>query len=251
MLPGFRFLFAAIVLSISALIFGLGAAALLRAAHEEVASIPLRRAPPETFFAQPNDTAGSTLAMLRVDTPVAEPQTPDNVPAAALSVEQAAIASMPAEPEKVAALTASTPAEDDSKASAIATPEAAIPDAPVRAEAPAPADAPSPAAEAKIATSEASSPGETAIAAPDSRNTAIGDSPGMAQTKIATLGGPPVIVAPEPPVKKSVAKPERSNIKKRVQARRAKERRRIAVRARIARQAPQAPTDPFAQPIGR
>jgi len=31
MLPGFRFLFAAIVLSISMLIFGLGAAALLRA----------------------------------------------------------------------------------------------------------------------------------------------------------------------------------------------------------------------------
>ena len=38
MLPGFRFLFAAIVLSMSVLVFGLGAAALLRAAHEEVAS---------------------------------------------------------------------------------------------------------------------------------------------------------------------------------------------------------------------
>ena len=52
MLPGFRFLFAAIVLSTSMLIFGLGAAALLRAAHEEFASIPTRRPPPETLFAQ-------------------------------------------------------------------------------------------------------------------------------------------------------------------------------------------------------
>ena len=66
MLPGFRFLFAAIVLSISMLIFGLGAAALLRAAHEEFASIPSRRAPPETMFAQRSD-AGPVLAMLRVE----------------------------------------------------------------------------------------------------------------------------------------------------------------------------------------
>ena len=49
MLPGFRFLFAAIVLSMSVLIFGLGAAALLRAAHEEFASIPSRRALPEPY----------------------------------------------------------------------------------------------------------------------------------------------------------------------------------------------------------
>ena len=52
MLPGFRFLFAAIVLSMSILVFGLGAAALLRAAHEEFASMPSRRAPPEPVFAQ-------------------------------------------------------------------------------------------------------------------------------------------------------------------------------------------------------
>jgi hypothetical protein len=39
MLPGFRFLFAARVLAMPMLIFGLGAAALLRAAHEEFASI--------------------------------------------------------------------------------------------------------------------------------------------------------------------------------------------------------------------
>ncbi len=38
MLPGFRFLSVAIVLGVSMLIFGLGAAALLRATHEEFAS---------------------------------------------------------------------------------------------------------------------------------------------------------------------------------------------------------------------
>src|SRR4051812_7141160 len=54
MLPGFRFLFAAIVLSMSVLIFGLGAAALLRAAHEQFASIPSRRPPPEPVFARQN-----------------------------------------------------------------------------------------------------------------------------------------------------------------------------------------------------
>ena len=34
MLPGFRFRFAAVFLSMSVLVFGVGAAALLRAAHE-------------------------------------------------------------------------------------------------------------------------------------------------------------------------------------------------------------------------
>ena len=52
MLPGFRFLFAATLLTISMLIFGLGAAALLRAAHQEFASIPSRRAPPGIYYQQ-------------------------------------------------------------------------------------------------------------------------------------------------------------------------------------------------------
>jgi len=77
MLPGLRFLFAAIVLSMSVLVFGLGAAALLRAAHEKFVSVPLRRAPPETVFAQPNEAASPTLAILRADPPAAEPKPPD------------------------------------------------------------------------------------------------------------------------------------------------------------------------------
>ena len=66
MLPGLRFLFAAVVLATSLLVFGLGAASLFRAAHEEFASIPARRAPPEPQFAQQSDTS-PVLAMVRVD----------------------------------------------------------------------------------------------------------------------------------------------------------------------------------------
>src|SRR5260370_673983 len=88
MLPGFRFLFTAIVLSMSILVFGLGAAALLRAAHEEFASMPSRRAPPEPVFAQQSEPPASTLALLRVDPPVAE-KAADNVAAAGAPAEQA------------------------------------------------------------------------------------------------------------------------------------------------------------------
>src|SRR6266404_4439037 len=78
MLPGFRFLFAAIVLSMSVLVFGLGAAALLRAAHEQFASMPSRRATPEPVFAQHDEPPVPTLALLRFEPPVLE-QAPDNV----------------------------------------------------------------------------------------------------------------------------------------------------------------------------
>ena len=74
MLPGFRFLFGAIVLCFSILVFGLGAAALFRAAHEEFASRPSWRATPGTMlaqqnepFAQQNDPSRAVLAMLEVE----------------------------------------------------------------------------------------------------------------------------------------------------------------------------------------
>src|SRR5437879_4387033 len=102
MLPGFRFLFVSMVLTISVLVFGLGAAALLRAAHEEFASNPSWRAAPETLFTQPAEATSPVLTMLRVDTLAAEPKAPVNGHAA--PVEQAAIISTAAEPEKIAAL---------------------------------------------------------------------------------------------------------------------------------------------------
>jgi hypothetical protein len=116
MLPGFRFLFAAILLSMSILVFGLGAAALLRAAHEEFASNPTWRAAPETMFAQQSETTKPVLAMLRVEPATAEAKPAENTRAIAVPAEQTtsiapatqapteqAAAPPPTEPESIAA----------------------------------------------------------------------------------------------------------------------------------------------------
>jgi hypothetical protein len=89
MLPGFRFLLAAIVLSTSMLVFGLGAAALLRAAHEQFASNPSWHTAPEATFAQQAEAVIPVLAMLHAEPTPAEPapavparaeaKAPDNV----------------------------------------------------------------------------------------------------------------------------------------------------------------------------
>jgi hypothetical protein len=260
MLPGLRFLFAAIVFSMSVLVFGLGAAALLRAAHEQFASIPLRRAPPETVFAQPQEAATPeaatpVLATLRVDPPAAEPTVPtdkasENIPAAPPAVPDA-IVTAPAEPAPIAALT-----PDDSSPPATEKPEITVAETPAPGEAaPAQADAPAPAPtdEIKIAATADVSPSinEAAPAASEQAGAPASPDTDLASTKIATLGGPPVTV--EPPAQTAHAKADGSLIKKRVQARRAKERRRLAQqRARLARQAPQQPAaqtpDLFPQP---
>jgi len=74
MLPGFRFLFGAIVLCFSIVIFGLGAAALLRAAHEQFASRPSWQSTPGTMLAQQNEplaqqseASRAVLALLEVE----------------------------------------------------------------------------------------------------------------------------------------------------------------------------------------
>ena len=248
MLPGLRFLFAAIVLSMSVLVFGLGAAALLRAAHEEFVSVPSRRAPPETVFAQPNEAARPVLATLRVDPPAEEPKAPDNrapenIPAAALA-EPEAIVTAPAEPEGIAALK-----PDDSSPPATEKPEITVTETPAPSEtAPVAADAPAPADDIKIAaTAEVSPPtSEAAPAAPEQASAPASPETDLASVKIATLGGPPVTI--EPPAQTADPKADGNVIKKRAQARRAKERRRLAQRARLARQAPQQPADAFPQP---
>src|SRR5215213_10245736 len=65
MLPGLRILFAISMLSVSVVIFGLGAAAFLRSAHEDVANAPWR--PIETPMTARVDLAPTTLSMLRVE----------------------------------------------------------------------------------------------------------------------------------------------------------------------------------------
>jgi hypothetical protein len=250
MLPGFRFLCAAIVLSISLLIFGLGAAALLRAAHEEFASIPSLRPPPGAIFPQRED-AGATLAMLRedrsvVDEKAAEPPIADRLQ------DQLAIIPAPAEVEKpvaeldkVAALDTATPPENAQPPEAPIS-EAATPETPIQAETQVGADAPS--AETKVAAVAEMTPAgfnESAVTMPDQASAPIDESTRIAKTRIATLGGPPVTIRTQTPSKIAPA------VKKHAQARRIVKRRLIAQRARVSHPAPQVPADPFGQPFGR
>jgi hypothetical protein len=285
MLPGFRFLFAAIVLSMSILVFGLGAAALLRAAHEEFASTPSWHAAPETNFAQQGEATGPVLAMLHVDPPVAERKKPDEAEQMAAPAEQPAIlptpveperTAMPIEPEKTATLRPNdSPPLETAKPETVTpetvTPEIPVAESPPQQEAtPAQAVAAVAVVETKMATLEASSeeaPSEEAsspasdvappapeqASAPEQISHPASATPSSAEadvasTKIATLGGPPVAIE-EPPAKSEVAKVakhDKSLTKKHVEERRTKRHRRIASRARVAQQQP---SDPFGQPV--
>ena len=257
MLPGFRFLFAAIVLSLSILVFGLGAAALLRAAHEEFASTPAWRGAPEMVFAQPVETR-PVLALLRVDTPAVE-KTTDNAPTDATPAATTA----PSEPERIAALK-----PEDSSSPETAKPEATVAESPAQGEAAAAPAEPSVAvaetksAETKITETQIAMSEDTASpvnqpAAPTaSEPAAASPSPDatIAATKIATLGGPAVTIETPRPAKAASANTDSvktgSNIiKKRQHARRAVKRRRLATRARLTAELPQQPANPFGQPM--
>jgi hypothetical protein len=228
----------------SILVFGLGAAALLRAAHEEVASRPSWRAAPETVFAQQNEVTQPVLAMLRIEPP-AEPKAPE--PVAAVDAPAEPIAATPAEPERIAALK-----PEGSTTIESATPEITIPQSPAQSDAaPAQADTPAPTHETRIAAIEqiAAPANEAASAGSEPASPPVVQNTGIAATKIATLGGPPVSIEKQPSTKNIEDKADRSAIKKRQQARRAAHRRKVALRARTAQQAPQQPAaDPFSQP---
>ena len=286
MLPGFRFLFAAIMLSMSLLVFGLGAAALLRAAHESFASNSSWRAAPEVPFAQHPDATMPVLATLRVEPPAMEKLNDEvTIVAAPARAEPAAepirndqvaalkpAETLPAEPVKPAEPTPPIPAAENPPAA-----ETAIETAPSPA---ASAPAASSAAEASVAGDERkltiASASETSsiksepaavqaeLVTPPQSNLAGTTSETMAApattpadslatVKIATLGGPPVDVSDDASaldirsVKLPRARPDTSAINKRVQARRALHRRRLAARARLlALQQLQA--NPFGQP---
>ncbi|MCP3373429.1 hypothetical protein NLM23_30770, partial [Bradyrhizobium cajani] len=142
MLPGFRFLFAAILLSASILVFGLGAAALLRATHEQYVTNPSwRNGPQEKVFAQAPEPAQPVLAVLRAE--------PEAVAAPAPSLrDQVPTIGLPAnEPEQVAALSTETdlqPQDATPPAEASAT-EPAATETTTAAAAPAPTDTLTPA----------------------------------------------------------------------------------------------------------
>lgn len=241
MLPGLRFLFAAILLSTSILVFGLGAAALLRAAHEEFASTPSWRAAPEPKFAQQNETPAAVLAVLRVEPAPAEQNASIDPPEPA---ELPAIVSGPTEPDTIATLK-----PQDSPPSEATKPEIQASDTSARSEAaPAPADVAVPADEAKIAAAEqVAAPANETAASGQARIPTAPDT-GIASTSLAALGEPSAAVATQPAATAASAEPDQSVAKKRMQARRAAQRRRAAMRARLARQAAQQPVDLFFLP---
>jgi hypothetical protein len=262
MLPGFRFLFAAIILSMSLLVFGLGAAALLRVAHEEFASNPSWRAPPEMTFAQRPDATRPVLAALRVDL---APKALDEGPAIAAPAEQAAIAPQPSAAEEIAALKAEPSSPEVIKAEA-ANMETAKPEViPVAESRPANDAAPVQPEKTEELNIAAIAPGiaPSEVSPPDDRQADASAEPTGAEavvspadsaaTRIATLGGPPVEIETAPPAKSSAAKPDQarpdeSAIKRRQRARRAAHRRRLAARARLAAQIQQMQANPFFQP---
>lgn len=259
MLPGFRFLFVAIVLSMSILVFGLGAAALLRAAHEEFASNPSWHAAPEAMFAQQSDATRPVLAMLRIEPPATEQKASDNVPAVAEPAKPEASAPQPAEPEQVAALK-----PEETSPPEAARPEIPLPKTPAPSEAaPALIDASAVASETTVASTEQASPppqglspaNEAMPAASEPADASVSSGAGTTPTKTAALDRPAVAIAAQPPAKADSAPPDRGAIEKRQQARRAAHRRRMAARARQARlvlqQPPQRTADPFAQPLAQ
>ena len=83
MLPGFRFCSPRSCSPLSILIFGLGAAALLRASHDQFASLPAGGRCRSRFSPSRYEPPAATLAMLRFEPTIVE-RAPDNPPPAAL-----------------------------------------------------------------------------------------------------------------------------------------------------------------------
>jgi hypothetical protein len=175
MLPGFRFLLAAILLSASILVFGLGAAALLRASHEQYVSNPSwRNGPQEQVFAQAAEPAQPVLAALRVE-PVANEATPamqDQVPSIGLPAVETG-------PEQMAAVTLEAKAQSEPQPE----PQVAV-IAPPATEAPAPEPAKSQAA--SPAPADTLTPADTAASAATQTSAAV-TVPEVPRTATAAL----------------------------------------------------------------
>ena len=267
MLPGFRFLFAAVILSMSVLIFGLGAAALLRAAHEEFASMPSRRGPAEQVFARQHDAPPPTLALLRFEPPAPDKpfvsdkpfvadkplDVPETAAAATVAPAGPTLDAAAAEPEKLAALKPAEPVRVETAKPEISASETTVATAAVPAE----AETPLAKEEIKVAAileTPAPSIGTAPVTPAPSVAAPTTDAPTLeskvAATRIATLGGPAVIIDEKTSASTTDAKPGRSIVRKR-SAERARERRRVAARrARLARQAAaaqQQQASPFGQ----
>ena len=237
MLPGFRFLFAAILLSTSILVFGLGAAALLRATHQQYVNNPgWRNGPQEQVFAQAPEPAQPVLAVLRAEPELPAETTPslrDQVPTIALPLS---------EPEQVAALTAETDVQPEAVAplAEVPTVEPAKPEPTMAAAAPASID---------TLTSA-----DTTAAIPEAEPAAIASEPApadpapaaaaldVASARLAALNA--VTAATDAPAK---VKAESTKSDSKATKRKAKAKKRARVVRRPPPQQVQQPLDPFGQ----
>ncbi|WP_441237990.1 hypothetical protein [Bradyrhizobium sp. 930_D9_N1_4] len=189
MLPGFRFLFAAILLSASILVFGLGAASLLRATHQQYANNPSwRNGPQEQVFAQESkratEPAQPVLAVLRAEPePAIEPSLRDQVPTIGLPATG---------PEQVAALTTGSDAQSEPPVAVVVPPAETAPlaaDAPVKSEAAslAPADTLTPADATASTVTKTPPPAATAVDVPRTATSAPASRVDIAAARMAAL----------------------------------------------------------------
>lgn len=207
MLPGFRFLFAAILLSTSILVFGLGAAALLRASHEQYVSSPSwRNGPQEKVFAQAPEPAQPVLAVLQAEPEITADPAPslrDQVPTIALPLSQpeplaAATSETDVQPEVTeAAPQAQAPTAEALKAET--TPDAA---APVTADTLTPADtmASVPETQPAAAVTVSEPPADSSVAF-DSSVALTSSALDVAATKMAALDAPATTAVKDAPPK--------------------------------------------------
>lgn len=242
MLPGFRLLFAAILLTVSALVFGLGAAALLRATHEEFVSNPAwRKGLQERVFAQAPEPARPVLAVLRLEPPPPPTSLRDEVPTIGLPAgdpDQTAAVRSDDESEPVTQTAEALISEHVEDTSVIASADAPAPlNEPVSAETPAIFTSTEPVVVAEPAP----------VASPEPRETIATVASAEPATRAAATPSP-VIPAKHPPAKRKVKAssnaPEKQASKR--HAHRSKPRHRV-----VRRPAPAAPVqqtfDPFNQ----
>ncbi|WP_208639260.1 hypothetical protein [Bradyrhizobium forestalis] len=247
MLPGFRFLFAAILLSTSILVFGLGAAALLRTTHQQYVSNPAwRNGPQEQVFAQVPEPAQPVLAVLRAEPEVPAETTPslrDQVPTIGLPAS---------EPEQVAALATETDVQ----------PQVAAP--PAEAPAVEPAKPEATAEAAVTASTDTLTPADTTASIPEAKPAATASEPApvdptaalassaidVAALKAAALNDPATTAVKDAPAKAKAGsnKADGSASDSKATKRKAKTKKRPRGVRRPPPQQLQQQLDPFGQP---
>lgn len=239
MLPGFRFLIATLLLSASVVIFGFGAASLLRATRDDLVASPPTWDAPQAVVARERDTRKATLALLRVEM----------------------IADQDSNVEKMAALAAVAPSAADQSTGVMAADVTPGPVTDVERAAVASDHASSTAADGAAMTVAVAEP--PASAAPDRSTVVSSDAPQPAKPDLTvTALADPAAASTEVPTRSAVAPAAKSVAKavsdgkaraaavKREKARQAAaQRRRVAQHARTMARPLQPQTMPPGNPF--